>query len=826
MRYHLFSGLIPKESVCYEILFPYDDEVKYFKVEQSWENVLAVLEKAWYKRIFKKDWICWEIVADYKSISYRMWFPNQNIANQVIAKYYSEFPQAEFVKIDSEKLEFKGKSHAGTKLKLKRHWSLPFKTYSDDAVDSQSELIAVLESLKEGQKVILQFLIQPVYRTDSTFEKVLDQITEDQDEEFEDNRDDIYYDAISTKRSRNLSRVNIKAVAFADNQSEAKVIVTGIQNAFGTFSQKQLNSFVAREWWQIIQPIYRYEFKNRIFSLEKSKKKTILSTRELSILLRTPSKKVSSNLLNRMKMKRTPLPKEFEALNALDTGKLYIGDHSYHGVASPVHLPLEGLNRHMAIWGGTSMGKSTFLVNFCEDLAKVRTDENRVGFTLIDPHGSTAADVVARIPEEQRHLVRYVRFADGKFPFNIYKVDFQAAPDKVAQNIQDVLKRVWSDFWGPNVDDNFINGGIALQKAGKASIPNLQRILEDFKFGAQLLSKFDETKELDRQLILYFSSLYSMKDRDYQQKVGSTLNKLRKITLSETLNSLFSAHTNGIKWRTGMDEGYFTIFDLSGLTSFEKQLIGSLCLTFSQLAAMSREDSHRSGEYMPLHPIVVDEAPTFMEQSADAIQSFADEARKYNVPVVLGMQGLEGQVPDDVASAIFRNFGFMIAYRVGNEVDRQNIYRNLQVDYLSADDFKEIEPNFAYMRMAVGRETTRPFLVHMKAPTKPYEDDVAPVIESLLVRVLEEEKAFREENEALEREEKEEEPDVFDSKESAEPEEVEKPKVNLDKANDEVKEVVETPEQEEMKVKDNIEIPIVATETANIEEEEEVDVFG
>ncbi|MGR5899550.1 ATP-binding protein, partial [Bacillus cereus] len=355
---------------------------------------------------------------------------------------------------------------------------------------------------------------------------------------------------------------------------------------------------------------------------------------------------------------------------------------------------------------------------------------------------------------------------------------------------------------------------------------NLQRILEDFKFGAQLLSKFDETKALDRQLILYFSSLYSMKDRDYQQKVGSTLNKLRKITLSETLNSLFSAHTNGIKWRTGMDEGYFTIFDLSGLTSFEKQLIGSLCLTFSQLAAMSREDSHRSGEYMPLHPIVVDEAPTFMEQSADAIQSFADEARKYNVPVVLGMQGLEGQVPDDVASAIFRNFGFMIAYRVGNEVDRQNIYRNLQVDYLSADDFKEIEPNFAYMRMAVGRETTRPFLVHMKAPTKPYEGDVAPIIESLLTRVLEEEKAVKEENEALERKEKEEEPDVFDSKESAEPEKVEKSKVNLDKANDEVKEEVEIPEQEEVKVKDNTEVPIVAAETVNIEEEEEVDVFG
>ncbi|MEM5663082.1 hypothetical protein AAHB94_00850 [Bacillus toyonensis] len=114
----------------------------------------------------------------------------------------------------------------------------------------------------------------------------------------------------------------------------------------------------------------------------------------------------------------------------------------------------------------------------------------------------------------------------------------------------------------------------------------------------------------------------------------------------------------------------------------------------------------------------------------------------------------------------------------------------------------------------------------MKAPSKPYEDDVAPVIESLLVRVLEEEKAVREENEALERKGKEEEPDVFDSKESAEPEKVEKPKVNLDKANDEIKEAVETPEQEEVTVKDNAKIPIVAAETASNVEEEEVDVFG
>lgn len=203
-----------------------------------------------------------------------------------------------------------------------------------------------------------------------------------------------------------------------------------------------------------------------------------------------------------------------------------------------------------------------------------------------------------------------------------------------------------------------------------------------------------------------------------------------------------------------MDQGYYHIFDLSGLTIDERRFIGSMCLTFSQLAMLSREDLLSQGKAMPLHPIIVDEAPTFMDQSADAIQSFADEARKYNVPLVLGMQGLEGQVPDQVASAIFRNFGTLIAFRVGNTEDAETIYQGMKADYLKVEDYQQVEPNYAYMRMAIGRETTLPFLVKMNPPEHPqYTDDIPQMIEQTLSRATEMESRIQAGKRAAEEEE-------------------------------------------------------------------------
>lgn len=740
MRYHVIPGLVPR-GVCYEIRTVCDAKIHYFKDETAWSNIIGLLEIPWYKRWWFQPWMSWELEADSEQICYRVWLPSEQLGKQFAAKYYSEHPEVEISRVEDRDWTFKG-PHAGTKIRMERHYVVPLKIYHNDVVDTQAELISLLEGLQAGERVRIQFLLKPAYHTNRWFQKAMANLhTEEDADPSQLTENELYKTAIQGKKARRLARVSIKVAALSTTKADARELIGAARHSFGQFSSGELNELRGREWWRILRPLFRFEFKRRIFPLERQNKGVVLSADECAMLLRLPSEKVTCNKLPRMKMRRTPLPLEVKQLSVEPGAPVVpIGIHEYHGVRTPVMFDLRGFNRHMALWGGTMMGKSTFLYNLVEEIVGKRSAENPIGFTVIDPHGSLAVDIASRIPKEQHHLIRYVRFKDGTFPFNVYDVDFAASGDKIAQNVADVCKRVWKDFWGPNVDDNFLNGGIALQRIGEASLPNLRRVLEDDSYRASVLQKLDEANPLEHQLKLFLSKYDGLDDRIKEPKINSTLNKLRKLTLSETIGGILQAESNGIRWREGMDEGYYHIFDLSGLTIDERRFIGSMCLTFAQLAMLSREDAYRSGKPMPLHPIIVDEAPTFMDQSADAIQSFADEARKYNVPLVLGMQGLEDQVPDQVASAIFRNFGTLVAYRVGNPEDAETIYEGMKHELLSESDFQRVEPNYAYIRMAIGRETTLPFLVHTNPPKEAkYMDDVPGMIAATLERAMERE---------------------------------------------------------------------------------------
>ena len=228
-------------------------------------------------------------------------------------------------------------------------------------------------------------------------------------------------------------------------------------------------------------------------------------------------------------------------------------------------------------------------------------------------------------------------------------------------------------------------------------------------------------------------------DRELQIKTNSTLNKLRKITLSGVLGKILRAQTNGLRLRESMDQGMINLLDLSELTSDEKKLIGSICLTFAELAGKSRADTPAlERDKLPYHFVMVDEAPTLMEHSVDAIESFASELRKYKVSIVLGMQGIKDQLPREVASAIFRNFGTLISFRLGEPDDAQYVHRSMNSEVIYESDYLQIEPYHAYMRMQVGNERTRPFLVRMKPPGPAlYRDLIADIKDRTISEAME-----------------------------------------------------------------------------------------
>ncbi|AUS14679.1 ATPase (plasmid) [Bacillus subtilis] len=529
----------------------------------------------------------------------------------------------------------------------------------------------------------------------------------------------MYLSAIEGKSTRVLSRIAIKVVAFGRDDKDAKELIKSAKGSIGTFSSGRLNQLKGREWWwfRTCRPLFRWEFRNRIYPIERMKKRVILGTEEMAAIMRLPSEKIQNNKLNRLKMRYTPLPKEMKNAEFDPNLTIPLGLHSYHGQETKVMFDLATLRYHAAFIGMSGMGKSTAMYNLVEDLINLDGAGMTIGGTVIDPHGDLCQDIAARIPPEKQHLVRYIKFSEGEIPFNVYDVDFASSEDKIAQTVADVLKRTWKDFWGPNIDDNFLNGGIALQRIGEASLPNLQRLLGDSEYRERVLEKLNREDPIENDLYLYFSNLQELKDRELQQKINSTLNKLRKITLSGVMGKMLRAKTNGLRFRESMDQGRINLLDLSELTSDEKKLIGSMCLTFAELAGKSRADTPATErDKLPYHFVMVDEAPTLMEHSTDAIESFASELRKYKTSIILGMQGLKGQVPSEVSDAIFRNFGTFVSLRLGNPDDAEMINKSMPSEILSDRDYLNIEPFHGYMRMQVGNERTRPFLLRMKAP--------------------------------------------------------------------------------------------------------------
>lgn len=710
--------LIPRKGKVYELRTTMDAKILYFKDETAWTTMLSFMTHPWYRRWVKQEWISWEIAATKDEIRYYVWVPDENIGRAFKAKFYAEHSDVEIVDADYY-VDF-SRPHAGTKLFTESHWTIPIKTYHNEVVDTQAELVEFLDDLDEGQEIHMQFLVSPAYRTEKSFRGIVRQFHKqgEYDETLEKDNE-LYLSAIEGKSTRVLSRIGVKVVAFGRDKRDSKELIKSAKGSIGTFSSGRLNQLKGREWWwfRTIRPLFRFEFKNRIYPMETMKKRVILGTEEMAAMMRLPSARVHSTKLNRLKMRSTPLPKELKNVEFDPSLSVTLGEHRYHGKQSDVMFDLATLRYHAAFIGMSGMGKSTAMYNLVEDLINLEGAGTTIGGTIIDPHGDLCQDIAARIPPEKQHLVRYIKFSEGEIPFNVYDVDFQAAEDKIAQTVADVLKRTWKDFWGPNIDDNFLNGGIVLQRLGEASLPNLQRLLSDPDYRESVLERLNRDNPIENDLYLYFANLQGLQDRELQAKTNSTLNKLRKITLSGVLGKMLRAKTNGLRFRESMDQGLINLLDLSELTSDEKKLIGSMCLTYAELAGKSRADTPVSERHkLPYHFVMVDEAPTLMEHSIDAIESFASELRKYKTSIILGMQGIKDQLPREVASAIFRNFGTFVSFRLGEPDDAQYVNRSMASEVLQETDYLQIEPYNAYMRMQVGNERTRPFLIRMKAP--------------------------------------------------------------------------------------------------------------
>jgi hypothetical protein len=698
----------------------------YEHTQNALNNYIDYMKWKWYRRFpfrMVEPWISWEIYANDTRTRYFFWAPNMQWGNEFWNRLYSWSPELNFTLAETPKMDF-SLPHAGLKLQLERDFTVPMRIYEKNTIDTQSALLEFLSNVDEGEQVGLQFLIRPIFhhQTAKAFQRAMREVSRDKSATKKET--DLYLNAIKNKSLQQQAELSIRIAATAQTYERAFELTDQTARTLSYMNSKELNRFESREWWQIVRPMFRYEWNKRIFSFRRPENRVVLSTPELAGLVRLPSIGGTTKFI-KIKGKRVLIPVEVRNLANRPDPTILVGHNNRNINRAPVYLPVEDLKNHVSIIGGPKTGKSTLILNLLSDFLKLKTEENKHGLTLIDTQGTLSDQLLEQIPPKWHHLVRVIRFRT-RTPFNPFDMDFHASDNRKANLISEIFKRV-TGSWNPMMQEMFLVASLALLKVGMATLENLLKVIEDEEFCKRIICLLDENDPEQATLIRsLMRNLRDTKRIDWRKEfvLSSTLARFRGMLLSYS-GVLMNKQSNYIKWREALDEGHIVILDISACPAYERTFFGTACYVLFRQAMVTRAKEFGAGEHMPLHPLIVDDASLYMNTTLDHIEFVLNEARKYNVPFILANSALKSHVPDQGIETLFRNFGTIFAFQQGSPSDAQIAVENMLLYGLSHTDFNLVEKHIAYLQMTVDNEKMRTFSMNIRKPPNPVHDKSA-----------------------------------------------------------------------------------------------------
>ena len=351
---------------------------------------------------------------------------------------------------------------------------------------------------------------------------------------------------------------------------------------------------------------------------------------------------------------------------------------------------------HMYIIGKTGTGKSTLLGNMIrQDLEQGR------GCCLIDPHGDLVERIYEEAPEHRRDDIIYFNAPDPTQPYGYNPLRYVREDKRslASAGILEVMKKLWPDAWGVNMEHILRNALLALVSVPGSTLRDVLRLLDSKAFRHQVANQID-----NEQVRYFWTTEY---DRySFQKKsdgAGPILNKVGAFLANPVLSDILTQPKQDLHFRQIMDEGKVLLVNLSKgqLGEDSAGLLGGLLVTTLGLAAFSRQDipeDERRNFFLYL-----DEFQNFTTLS---IANMASELRKYRVGLILAHQYMF-QLSPEVREAVLGNAGTVISFRVSAR-DAAYLAQEFQPTF-SQRDFINL-PNFqTYVKLMIDGEVSRGF---------------------------------------------------------------------------------------------------------------------
>lgn len=420
-------------------------------------------------------------------------------------------------------------------------------------------------------------------------------------------------------------------------------------------------------------------------------------TPELAVLAGLPTD-VAVPGLARARAKAVPAPVQVPmgGRNTLPLGRAQVGGHA-------IALPVVDARQHLHVIGSTGSGKTTLLLNLV--LAHIKAGR---GVVVVDPKGDLVTDILDRLPfDAADRLVLLDPEQEPPPAFNPLEGDDD---DLVVDNIVSIFGKIFSQHWGPRIDDILRSALLTLMAHAHPMLTMVPPLLIDKQGRAEVTADLHDPAGLGG----FWTWFDSLPEGIRAQASGPVLGRLRKMLTRKFVRKVVGQPTSSFNMAEILDGGILLCRLPKGMLGDETaRLLGSFVVASVWQAATARSKQPESARKDAV--LVVDECQNFLNLPR-SIDEICAEARGYHLGLVLAHQDLT-QLPRETAAAISANCRNKIVFNCSPE-DARVLARHTWPE-LDEHDLSHLDRYTAAGRLVIDGAETSAFTLTTNPPPEP-----------------------------------------------------------------------------------------------------------
>ncbi|EKD86035.1 MAG: hypothetical protein ACD_37C00515G0002 [uncultured bacterium] len=584
-------------------------------------------------------------------------------------------------------------------MKLAGGYLYPIKTHTEfKDVDPLSSLLSVLSKAQPLDKIVIQYLLNPV---GSGWQKAGNRAVHDKNKDAEGvAHTNPYSKVIAQKISFHGFKTAIRIAVNSDTKERSSQLLYEVANSFSSFNNPGGNSigFKKLYLWQRTRLIRAMLKRSKRFAPTNQ----ILNVEELATVFHFPTIKLAT--IHSISWHKTLLSEPPESLPVAeglsDEQKEeinFFASTEFKNKQTIFGIKNKDRRKHVYIIGKTGTGKSTLIANMA-----INDMRNRRGFCVIDPHGDLCEVLLDYIPSYRVNDVIYLDPSDQERAFSLNPLEISEPHQRelVVSGIVAIFNKLYGHSWGPRLEYILRNTLMSVIDLPDATLLMVPEMLANDSFRAKVVAGLK-----DPVLKSFWENEFAnYTERLKAESIMPIQNKVGQFVSSTVIRNIIKSPKSTIDLQAAMDEGKIILLNLAQgkLGEDNAALLGAMTITKIQLAAMNRV--HQKEEDRRDFYLYVDEFQNFATTSFVKILS---EARKYRLNLTLANQYI-GQVPEEIRAAIFGNAGTMMSFLIGAEdssfMAREFGERFKEEDLLALGNYRAI------VKLAIDNITQAPFM--------------------------------------------------------------------------------------------------------------------